>query len=658
MAVNRRLAAIMFTDLVGYTASTQSDEATALRSLQEEEELVRPVLAAHRGREVKSTGDGFLVEFDSALHAVQCAIAIHERLRQRNSQKGGPPIHLRIGIHLGDVEERGGDIFGDSVNIAARLEPLAEPGGICISEPVFGQVRNKIAHPLEKLSPRALKDVRFPMDLYRVVLPWATPEPGAGSAGPPRLAVLPLVNISSDPKDEYFADGLTEELISVLSQIRGLRVIARTSVSQYKGSAKSVAQIGSELSVSSVLEGSVRKAGDQLRISVQLIDVKTQEHRWAMTYDRKLENVFAIQADVAERTAGALKVELLSSEREALRERPTSSLTAYDLYLRGIQAFQHSTGFGGGGSDKDAVRYFEEAIREDPQFSGAYSYLANHLIGVVGITRPGKDVFPRARELVVKALELNPGSSDAHTAQGNLSMQMDLDWTRSESEFQQAIALNPSAATAHFWYGFLLGVLQRFDEAKEQYRLAIDLDPLWPQPQLNLAATYAATGEVAFSIALIEQLDAGLRDTPAIRAALAVFYARAGRTNDALKAVEPFERESDLFSRAAHSGVLAFLGRPEEARALMADLEAGRFSEYAPVMVSALFYALAGEKEKALAVLERDFREGDKLLWNSYELEFFDSLRDDPRFIAMLRAMNLPTSPPRRRATYSGKAPA
>jgi len=387
----------MFTDMVGFTTSTQTNEADTLELLREQEELVRPLFNVHQGREIKSTGDGFLVEFDSALRAVQCAIDIQQHLHERNSQPGVTPIKLRIGIHLGDVEERGSDIFGDAVNIASRIEPLAVPGGLCISGQVFDQVRNKIPNRLERLEPKVLKNVRFPMDVYRVVLPWAGGEAEAMGPVPPRLAVLPLVNISPDPKDEYFADGLTEELISVLSAIRGLRVIARTSVSQYKGSGKPIAQIGSELGVSSVLEGSVRKADHQLRISLQLIDVRTQEHRWAMTYDRKLENVFAIQADVAERTAGALKIELLKSEREAIQERPTSSLEAYESYLRGIRAFQQSTGSGSEEFDTQAVRYFEEAIQKDPQFSGAYSYLANHLIGVMGTTRPGKDVFPRAR---------------------------------------------------------------------------------------------------------------------------------------------------------------------------------------------------------------------------------------------------------------------
>ncbi|HLM91917.1 MAG TPA: adenylate/guanylate cyclase domain-containing protein [Thermoplasmata archaeon] len=650
MTDTRRLAAIMFTDIVGFTPLAHLDEVGALLLQQEQERLIRPLLQTYRGRKVKSTGDGLLVEFRDAYNAVQCAVELQRRVNERNSADVARPLQLRVGIHLGDVQRRGTDILGDAVNIAARVEPLAEPGGVCLSSVVYDQVHNKVPFQLEKLGPKSLKGVPEPMEVYRVVLPWAPAGSEAVALTVPRLAILPLTNISPDAKDDYFADGLTEELISVLSQIRGLRVIARTSVGQYKGTVKPIAQIGSELGVSAVLEGSVRKADGQLRISMQLIDVKTEEHRWSATYDRKLENVFAIQADVAERTAGALKIELLKSEREALQERPTSSLVAYESYLRGIRAFQQFGGYGSLAADQEAVNYFEDAIREDPQFSAAYSYLANHLIAVMGITRSGKEVFPRARELVVKALELNPNSSDTHTAQGNLAMQMDLDWRRAEAEFQQAISLNPSASVPHFWYGFLLGVLQRFDEAKQQYLMAIGLDPLWLLPKLNLLGTYEMSGDLESTIALGEKLNKNLSGNPMVRSALAWAYVLSDRMDDAVRVVGSLEGPSDLTSRILRSGFLAILGKPEEARALMKDYEEGRIPGYVPPVMAASFYAIWGEKEKALTLLERDFIEGDRTLWSFYQSELLDPLRDDPRFIAILKDMNLPTAIPAHRA--------
>jgi len=643
--MTRRLAAIMFTDVVGFTASAQKDEAASLARLREQEGIVRPLFPPYGGREIKSTGDGFLVEFESALKATECAVEIQRRLRERNSKEPAAPIQLRIGVHVGDVEEDGGDIFGDAVNVASRVVPLAEPGGVCISDHVATHVRSKIPYPLDKLSPRNLKGVREPMDVYRVVLPWEAGGSSAGSSSLPRIAVLPFANISPDPENEYFADGLTEELITVLSQIKGLRVISRTSINQYKGTTKPVAQIGSELGADSVLEGSVRKAGDQLRIAVQLIDTRSDEHRWAQTYDRRLENVFAIQAEVAERTAGALKVELLKSERDALQERPTSSLAAYESYLRGIQANRlwgtdtarrHTL-------DREAEKYLEAAVREDPAFAAAYSQLANHLLGTWGLVRSTSEALPRARECVAKALELSPNSSEAHTAAGNLAFQADRDWGRAEAEFQQAIALNPSSTGARFWYAYLLWVLQRFDEARKQDRAAIELDPLWAAPRDHLIFCSHYYDELEQSIASLEKLANAFPDSDTLRYQLAELYAHAGRSEDALRLIEPLAGSMEPFPRRARATILAVLGSPEELRANLADWEQGRWPEYTSPSNVAMGYVLAGEQEKALVLLERDLREGERLLWSVYQVPYFDPIRGDPRFIAMLHALKLPT---------------
>jgi adenylate cyclase len=654
VAATRRLAAIVFTDIAGYTTLTQADEGGALRLVQEQEKLVRPLLEAHRGRKVKSMGDGLLLEFPNALDAVEWAVDLQRHVHERNAREGVPPFRIRVGIHLGDVERRGTDIFGDAVNIASRVEPIAEPGGVCLSAQVYDQVHNKVPYQIETLGPQRLKGVRDPVEIYRVVLPWGAGTPAPGPVVP-RLAILPFANISPDPKDEYFADGLTEELISVLSQIRGLRVISRTSVNQYRGTSKQIAQIGSELGVDSVLEGSVRKAGDLLRIAVQLIDVRTDEHRWSQTYDRKLENVFAIQADVAERTAGALKVELVRSEQDAIRERPTSSLAAYESYLRGIQAFRLYEGFGSEETDQSAEKYFEAALREDPQFSAAYSYLANHLLAAMGLTRAGREVFPRARELVAEALKLNPTSSDTHTAIGNLAMQADQDWVRAETEFREAIELNPSSSTAHFWYGYLLSTLQRFDEARAQYHLAIEVDPLWLLPRLNMISILCSVGDYESAIALTKKLSTDFGDRRPVVMLLLQVYLNAGRRDDAIAALERLPGPLDVSARTTRAAVLALLGQPEEARAMLAEWEGGRWKGYVSLVGPAQFYALWGESDKAIALLEQDYRDGDKVLWASYQTSFFDPIRDDPRFVACLRRMNLPTTLPRRLTTGSGR---
>jgi adenylate cyclase len=642
----RRLAAIVFTDLAGYSQLAQSNESGALRLLQEQERLVRPLLTAHEGRKVKSMGDGLLLEFENALGAVEFGAELQRVATERNSREGVVPLRIRIGVHLGDVQRQGRDIVGDAVNVASRIEPLAEPGGLCISEQVYAQVRNKVPYRMESLGLKSLKGIREPVQVYRVQLPWATPKARPSTSNLPRLAVLPLVNIAADPKDEYFTDGLTEELISTLAQLRGLRVISHTSVNQYKGTAKSIAQIGSELGADHVLEGSVRKAGDQLRIAVQLIDARTDEHLWARTYDRKLENVFAIQADVAERAADALKVELLKSEREAIHERPTSSVRAFEYYLRGTQAVRQVAEFSRdqARTDREAERYLEAAIREDPQFSAAYSALATHLIQVSGVTRPAKELFPRARELVAKALELNPNSSDAHTAKGNLAMQADLDWASAEAEFQQAIELNPSNSAAHTWYAYLLHTLQRFPEARKQNLAAVGLDPLWVLPAYQLASGYELTGDTETYLEYEKKMIETFGDGPGPRFGVAWGHALLGHAEEALALIEPMKSDTSQHSRTGRAALLALLGRVEETRELLADWEAGRLSEFTSLCSVAMGYAVVGEKEKALALLEREQREGGRGLWSNYQWFQFDSLRDDPRFVALLREMKLPTT--------------
>ena len=478
----------------------------------------------------------------------------------------------------------------------------------------------------------------------------------------PRIAVLPLANISPDPKDEYFADGLTEELISVLSQLKGLRVISHTSVNQYKETSKPIAQIGSELGADAVLEGSVRKAGDQLRIAVQLIDTRTDEHRWAAIYDRRLDNIFAIQAEVAERAAAALKVELLKGEREAIHEKPTSSLRAYESYLRGVQKFYKGAFEATLGApevlDKETTEYFEEAIREDPQFSAAYSFLANHLLAVMGTTRPAKEVVPRARELVTKALELDPNSSEAHTALGNLAFQADLDWSRAEAEFQQAIALNPSSSTARFWYAYLLGALGRLAEAKKQYLNSIELDPLWLLPRMNLVWTIRIDGNYSSALEECEKVVERFGHSGSTDWAICFLSAILGRSKESLRLVEPLVNATDYESRSLRSYTLALLGKPEELRALVDDVEAGRVTGYSMGSLgSAVRYALLGDREKAIRSLEEDCRSGERALWNTYNDEFWDGLRDDPRFIALLREMHLPTEVARPLFAFPLRAP-
>lgn len=473
--------------------------------------------------------------------------------------------------------------------------------------------------------------------------------PPVGGERFPRVAVLPLKSISPDPKDEYVADGLTEELIAVISRIKGLRVISRTSMGQYQGTTKSVRQIGSELEVDAVLEGSVRKAGDQVRITMQLIDVGRDEHRWAESYDRRLENVFAVQAEVAEATARMLRVELLRSEQEAVRGRPTSSASAYEAYLRGVRAVQ---GVGGNSEDfflrdyAEAVRHFEEAIREDPNFPQAHAALAVMLIASAGEIYPYREVIPRVRQLAGRALELDRGLADAHVALGNLAMQVDHDWTRAEGEFREAIVLNPSHSQAHLWYALLLATLQRHEESQEEYSRAIELDPLWFPPKQHLAVGELRFGDRARGLRILEEFLRQSQGGALTRGMLAAEYARMGRSQEARKLVEPSGEAPTFMDRFWRGIVLALLGEPAEAQALLREWEGGGIHSYFPADLVAQLYTLSGDKERALALLERDYREGDQTLWFSYLSPFLDPLRGEPRFVKLLEAVHLPTALP------------
>jgi adenylate cyclase len=645
----RRLAAIMFTDMVGYSALAQADEEAALTALQRHNGLLRPIFARFRGREVKTVGDAFLVEFESALDAARCALEIQRALHDYNATSSERwKLQVRVGIHVGDVEETDGDVLGDAVNIASRIEPLAEPGGICLTQQVYDQVENKLAASLSRLPPVRLKNIRLPTNVYAVVPSWDGSADGRKTAPPPtgrQLAVLPLANISPDPADAYFADGLTEELISVLSQVRGLSVIARTSVSPYKTSPKPIPEVGAELGVDTVLEGSVRKSGNRLRITLQLIDVATQRHVWASSYNREVDDVFAVQVDIAERTAAALKLELADQDGPGSRRRPTANPAAYDAYLRGLVASMdiRRTPL------QEVVECFSRATELDPTFAEAFAAWANAYVIASGDYVSMREVMPRARELAARALELDPESADAHATLANIALQADNDWAVAESEFLRALELNPSNVTAYRFYALLLMAQERFDEAKEAIRHVVRLDPAagWGT-MLGWAEMDSGHPEVA--IADAERARDRDPTSWANRFALGLAYLEVGRTADAAREADAEVSrltDAERFDRAL---LQVLVGRPEAGREMLARVDRGELKTYISATDRAMMHSALGEREKALDLLEQDARAGERVFWLYYRGIFFDPIREDPRFSSLLRQLKLPERPPRRLA--------
>lgn len=482
MSSDRRLAAVMFTDTVGYTSSTQANESRALDLLRQQGELVRPLIAMHQGREIKSTGDGLLVEFESALKAVQCAVNIQRRIADRNSEGGQNPIRIRIGIHLGDVVDSGSDILGDAVNIAARIEPLAGAGGVCVSGAVYDQVRTKLPEKFEKLEPKALKGVELPVEIYRVLPSWeATTSNGSEAdesrSDKTRLAVLPFANISPDPNDEYFADGLTEELIANLSLVPGLKVIARTSIIGYKKSEKKVAAIGKELDVGTVVEGSVRRAGNRIRVTVQVIDVGTEEHLWTAKYDDDLDDIFAVQTEIASKVATSLPGSLTKLQAPVPElERPRAT-GAYLAYLQGQALVWKSDE----PSLRKALEYFQKSVEADPTFARGYAGVARAYVSLGNegyITWTGSIEMGKAA--AERAEKLDPDLAEAHELMAELQFMADDPAELLDKEIRRALELNPNLATAHSVLSSLAGSFGIMESYLAQAEEAYRLDPRSP----------------------------------------------------------------------------------------------------------------------------------------------------------------------------------
>ena len=483
--VQRRLAAILAADVVGYSRLMREDEAGTLEQLKSlRKELIDPKIAEYGGRIVKTTGDGILIEFPSAVDAVQHAIDVQTSMQPRNADlPQDRRMEIRIGINVGDVVVEGEDLFGDGVNVAARLEGLAEPGGICISGNAYEQVRDKLQTRFEDLGEQQVKNIDRPVQAYRVSLDTdrtsKATEVKSGTAAlslpdKPSIAVLPFNNMSGDPEQEYFSDGITEDIITALSRIRQFFVIARNTTFTYKGQAVDVQAVAKELGVRYVLEGSVRKSGNRVRITTQLIDGNNGNHLWAERYDRQLEDIFDVQDEITQTVVGAIEPELNRAERERALQTPPEKLDAWNYYHRGkwhLYKFEKS-------AILEAQGHFDRAIEIDPSFAQAYAGLAE--VGFInfftGFTDSASDDLRRGFDAAKKAVALDERDSVAHATLGILHF-VRREHALAIEALQSALAVNPSSANAHHWLGLVYAFDGQPDEAISEQEIATRLSP-------------------------------------------------------------------------------------------------------------------------------------------------------------------------------------
>lgn len=639
MASTRRLAAIMFTDTVGYTSSTQADEGRTLDLLRQQAELVRPLVAVHQGREIKSTGDGFLVEFDSALKATQCAVNIQRMIHERNAERGLAPIRIRIGIHLGDVVQSGTDILGDAVNIAARIEPVAEPGGICVSSAVHEQVRNKIPDKFEKLAPKALKGLQLPMDLYRVVLPWTLDEQPLADKGssPPeksRIAALPFVSMSPDPNDEYFADGMTEELIDRLAQVKELQVIARTSVMTYKKKEKKATEIAKELFVGSVVEGSVRKAGNKVRVTAQLIDGATEAHLWSSRFDGNLDDIFAVQSEIAEKVAGELKIQLQQSEKRTLEKKPTENMDAYGDFLRGRELFRDASE----PTLRQAVKLFERAVELDPSFARAQVGVAecHQFLATVGF-EPWDVMLPIVKASLKRALELDPDLAEAHGSLAYLRFNED-DLPGADAEAKTAVELNPNLPEIYRILSEVAGIKGERDEMVKHLETAYQLDPISTVYIGSLWTAYFFTGKEQEALELWKKTE-HLNPTGTYRTR-ADYYLSKGDIAKARELHAKYEKLRPTAPWVTYMGgfIDAMAGEKEKAFQAIRKIEEAKMGPLAYNYVAYVYHAL-GDMDRYFENMNRAIDEHVLIAIDAMYSPLLAKSREDPRYKGMVEKL-------------------
>jgi adenylate cyclase len=619
--MERRLTAILAADVVGYSRLMGADETDTFNRLKEvRDELVTSHIAQHQGRVVKQTGDGMLLEFPSVLSAVSCAVELQRSMRAWNDkQPDARRLEFRIGINLGDVIVEGDDIYGDGVNVAARLESIADPGGIIISGSVREQVVNRVDHTFEEMGEQRLKNIDHPVRAYRVLFDDGSAGGKRGvsattarlaESNKPSIAVLPFINMSGDPEQEYFSDGITEDIITDLSKVSGLTVVARNSSFAYKGRTIKAEQIGRELGVDFMVEGSVRKAGARVRVTGQLIDTKDATQIWADRFDRDLTDIFAIQDEITHAIVSQLRVKLLPQEAKSIGQDPTDNVEAYTYYLRGRDFLHRRSKH----YCRIARQMFAKAVALDPNYARAYAGMADC------------DSF----------LYLN------------YRVSVPLDSLLATTE--KALSLDDTLPEAHASRGHALAAARRYPEANAEFEKAIALDPNLFEAYYGYARASFAEGQLEQAARLFERASQLRPDDYQSVCLLIHIYRSLGRAADckdaARRGIKLAEKELALHPddpRPAHlgAGALFELGEMERAREWVSRALAIDPEDPLTLYNVACGLTKLGDLDQAFALLERAIAGGGPELvnWVKYDSDL-DGLRTDSRYAALLARVN------------------
>jgi len=674
MSSTRQLAAIMFTDIVGYTALMGKDEQKAFEFLDINRGIQKPIIEQYNGRWIKELGDGVMASFTTVSDAVNAAIKIQQAC---NSSK---QFQLRIGIHLGEVVFENDDVFGDGVNIASRIQALATPGGIWISESIHNSIANKTGFQTKFFTEKKLKNVKEPVKVYQVIAdgvaiaqqqigqkikPKRTAvlllliliiliaayifkggftaskddQPANSSATMTKsIAVLPFVNMSNDKEQEYFSDGMSEELLNLLSKIPDLKVISRTSSFSFKGQNQDIRKIGEALGAANILEGSVRKSGNTIRITAQLIEVQNGTHLWSETFDRQIQDVFSIQDEISKMIVSNLKIKLLDKHANRLTKRNTENPDAFEDYLKGRYQWNQRTDEG----LKKAIIYFESAIKKDPQYAAAYSGLSD-----VYLTLFDYDVLsfeestPKAKQAALKALEIDKDLAEANNSLAHISLH-EWHWKEAEEGFRRALDLDPGYILAYHWYSLCLTAMGRSGEAVEQMKIAKELDPLSVRISADLGMAMLSAGNFDDAIrqeGKTMELDSNARTPYWIRG---MAYQQKKMSDPAIKDYSEALKRSPGNPNflAALGNIYASIGNTVETKKCL-DTLIVQNKEYPIPFFIALVYAGLNDKDNAFKWLEDaiDKRSGS-VRYLKMEPRL-NNLRDDPRYATLMKKVGL-----------------